>query len=149
MNTFILDSNIIWSTAYNAKSEIGQFVLLVSPKEVRFYAPEFLKVEIERHFPKIVSLSGQTEEEVRIVLGLAYKKIEFISDDQIPYEFYRRSIPLVRDVDMDDLVFVALAEYMKELLWTGDRRLITGLKSKGYQSVVDFNQVKELVLLNR
>ncbi len=49
MKIFILDSNVIWSTAYNAKSDMGQFVLAVSPKEVQFYAPEYLKVEIERN----------------------------------------------------------------------------------------------------
>ena len=34
MRIFIIDSNITWSTAYNANSDIGQFVLSVSPKEV-------------------------------------------------------------------------------------------------------------------
>jgi predicted nucleic acid-binding protein len=146
MKIFILNSNIIWSTAYNAKSDIGQFVLSISPVEVQFYAPEFLKSEIERHFPKIVKLSGQTEEEVRVVIELAYEKIKFISDDQIPLEFYQKSVPFVRGVDMDDLVFVALAEYMDELLWTGDLKLIAGLRSRGYQNVVDFSQVKELLV---
>jgi len=76
---------------------------------------------------------------------LAYEKINFISDDQIPFEFYQKSVPFVRGIDMDDLVFVALAEYMNELLWTGDRKLIAGLRSRGYKSVVDFGQVKELL----
>lgn len=59
MKVFILDSNVIWSAAYNARSDIGQFVLSVSPTEVQFYAPEYLKEEIERHFPKIVASSRQ------------------------------------------------------------------------------------------
>jgi len=146
MKVFILDSNIIWSTAYNAKSDIGQFVISSSPSEVQFYAPEFLKEEIERHLPKIVKSSGQSEEEVRTIIQLAYGKIKFISDDQIPFEFYQKSVPFVRGIDMDDLVFVALAEYMNELFWTGDRKLIAGLRSRGYRNVVDFSQVKELLV---
>lgn len=145
MKVFILDSNVIWSAAYNARSDIGQFVLSVSPTEVQFYAPEYLKEEIERHFPKIVASSRQSEEEVRTVIELAYEKIKFISDDQIPFESYQKSVPFVRGIDMDDLVFVALAEYMDELLWTGDRKLIAGLRSRGYQNVVDFSQVQELL----
>lgn len=50
MVVFILDTNVIWSTVYNAKSEIGQFVLAANPAEIKFCAPEFLKTEIERHF---------------------------------------------------------------------------------------------------
>lgn len=145
MKVFILDSNVIWSAAYNARSDIGQFVLSVSPTEVQFYAPEYLKEEIERHFPKIVASSRQSEEEVRTVIELAYEKIKFISDDQISFESYQKSVPFVRGIDMDDLVFVALAEYMDELLWTGDRKLIAGLRSRGYQNVVDFSQVQELL----
>lgn len=145
MRVFILDANIIWSTAYNAKSDIGQFVISANPEVIQFYAPEYLKEEIEKHFPKIVNYSQQTEEEVRTVLGIAYEKITFIADHQIPFEYYQKSVPFVRGIDMDDLVFVALAEYMGELLWTGDRKLISGLRSRGYQNVVDFEQVQQLL----
>ena len=92
--------------------------------------------------------SGQSEEEVVYVLNLAYEKIRFISDDQIPFEFYRIALPYVRDVDMDDIVSVALAEYMDGLLWAGDKKLIDGLSKKGYEKMITFNQVKELLSLN-
>nr|WP_154640166.1 PIN domain-containing protein [Lewinella sp. W8] len=94
-------------------------------------------------------MSGQSETDVRTVLNLAYKKLEFVSDDQIPFEFYRKSVQYVRGIDMDDLVFVALTEYLDELLWTGDQQLIKGLRSRGFQKVVDFTEVKEIVLTKK
>ncbi len=46
------------------------------------------------------------EKEVRRIINLLYAKITFIADHLIPFEFYQKAVPLVRDVDMDDLVFV-------------------------------------------
>lgn len=55
------------------------------------------------------------------------------------------SIRYVRDVDMDDLVFVALNEYLDStLLWTGDEELYKALESKGYSKVVNFDKIKEM-----
>ncbi len=145
MKIFVVDTNVLWSTVYNAKSPIGQFVLAVEPSSLKLYAPEFLKVEIERHFPKILALSNQPEMEVREVLSLAYQKIEFVEDRIIPFEHYARAAPLVRDVDPNDLVFVALTEFLDAFLWTGDVKLLQGLRAKGYSKVVSFEEVKELL----
>lgn len=144
MHVFVVDSNVIWSLAYHVKSAIGQFIMADSD-QIKLYAPEFLKEELENHFDKIVQLSGQSREEVNVVLKLAYAKIHFIADEQIPFEFYRKALPMVRDIDMDDLVFVALNEYMNTLLWTGDIKLLNGLRAKGYEKAVSFTEVKKLI----
>lgn len=41
---------------------------------------------------------------------------------------------LVRNIDPDDVTFVALTNYMGETLWTGDNQLYKGLKKLGYKS---------------
>ena len=38
---------------------------------------------------------------------------------------------------MDDLDFVALTDYLKGVLWTGDKGLYDGLKNKGFKKVVN------------
>lgn len=145
MNRFVVDSNIIWSLAYNAKSEIGQLIMASSHDTLKLYAPEYLKVELEKQLDRIISLSKQPKAQVRLVLDQAYKKLHFISDEQIPFEFYKKAIPLVKDIDMDDIVFVALAEYLDNLLWTGDIKLLNGLRAKGYKKAVDFSDVKKIL----
>lgn len=144
MRVLVIDSNIVWSAAYNPNSEIGQFLILSKESQYQFYAPNYLKVEIENHFPKIVKLSGLTTHEVRDSINLAYSRINFISDDQIPFEFYAKAAPLVRDIDPNDIVFVALADYLDEYLLTGDVKLYGGLIDKGYKRVVKFSEIKIL-----
>jgi len=141
----IVDSNVLWSTAYRATSDIGQFLLVSDPSQLVFYTPEYLKVEVDKHFSKIVTFSGQSAEEVRTVLEAAYRKITFISDAQIPFEHFITAIRLVRDIDMNDVVFVALAEYLDAVLWTGDDKLYRGLRDRGFDKVINFQELKELV----
>ena len=141
----VVDANILWSTAYRAASAVGQLLLVSDPNIVSFYAPEYLRVEVAKHFPKIVRLSGQSKAEVTTVLEAAYRKINFIVDTQIPFQHYHTAIRLVRDVDMDDVAFVALNEYLGDLLWTGDKQLFDGLRAKGYDRVVNFTELRELL----
>jgi len=143
--SFVLDSNIIFSTLLNKKSPIGKFVITSNIDKVKFYAPEYLSIEIEKYIPKIMEISGMDEAETRKLLQVIYDKIEFVPDQIIPFEFYAKSVQLVRDVDMDDLVFVALNEYLgTALLWTGDKELYKALEDKGYDKVVNFDSIKEM-----
>ena len=142
MKILVVDSNVIFSTAFNQNSRIGQFVLSSNESDVVFYAPEYLKLEIEKYVPKLVANTNQTEAEVRETIQLAYTRINFIADAQIPIHFYMKAAPLVEDIDPNDIVFVALNEYLKELLWTGDLELFEGLRAKGYMKVVTFKEVK-------
>lgn len=142
MKIYIVDSNVIFSSVLNPESEIGRFIMTSNSNAVQFYAPDFLRVEIERYIPKLVKLSKGEEKIIRRVLTLIYSQVTFISDAQIPFEYYKNAVPYVRDVDMDDLVFVALTDFLEETLWTGDMKLYRGLKSKGYTNVVSFQEIK-------
>lgn len=144
MKIYILDSNVIFSTAFNPNSRIAQFIMSSSERQLEFYAPNYLKQEIERYIPKIVVQSKQSEEKVREIIQLAYTKITFIDDAQIPIEYYMKAAPLVRDIDPNDIVFVALNEYLNKLLWTGDQQLYQGLIQKGYNKVVNFTDLKKI-----
>jgi predicted nucleic acid-binding protein len=140
-----LYSNIIFSTILNIRSPIGKFIMTSNVDYVKLYAPEYLSIEIERHLDKIILISGMDKTEIRRLLLFIYDRIEFVSDQIIPFEYYAKSIPFVRDCDMDDLVFVALNEYLNSTsLWTGDKGLYKSLKSRGYIKVVNFDNIKEM-----
>lgn len=143
METYIVDTNLVFSAILNPKNPIGQFILSAHQNNVKLYAPDFLTIELERYIPKLLELSKIEEKEVRRITSLIFSKISFIADNIIPFECYKNAVPFVRDVDMDDLVFVALTNYLDETLWTGDLKLYKALKSKGYEKVVSFEEIKE------
>lgn len=46
---------------------------------------------------------------------------------------YRQAFELCRDIDPDDTPFVAFSIFMNCKLWTGDKKLITGLNNKDFK----------------
>jgi predicted nucleic acid-binding protein len=143
MKIYITDTNVIFSAVLNVNSGIGQFIMSANQNNVKFYAPDYLRFELENYIPKIVKISSLKIEEVRRLITLLYAQIIFISDELIPFEYYKNALPFVRDVDMDDLVFVALTDYLEETLWTGDLKLYNELIAKGYTRIVTFNEIKK------
>lgn len=89
-------------------------------------------------------MSGMTKDEVEYCRCQIIKRIEFISEEQIPFQIWQRSAHYVKDVDMDDIAFVALSEYMGLKLWTGDKKLMKGLTNKGFNNCIS---TQELVIL--
>lgn len=144
MNAYVIDSNLIFSAILNIKSGIGQFILKSNDYNLTFYAPKYLKSEITKHLYKILSISYLTEVEVNLLIDKIYDYISFIDDKIIPFDEYVKAMRIVRDIDPDDVTFVALANYMNLSLWTGDTKLYNGLKKIGFANVVNFDELKEI-----
>ena len=124
-------------------SGIGRFIMAASRYAVRFYAPDYLRTELNNHFDELVERAKRPASEVRDQIELIYSKIQFISDSQIPLQMYVRGAELARAVDEDDIVFVALNEFFGETLFTGDNQLYRHLIAKGYTRVINFAEIKE------
>ena len=45
---------------------------------------------------------------------------------------------------MKDIAFVALSEFQKAILWSGDKSLVKGLRTRGYNKVITTNEMKKL-----
>jgi predicted nucleic acid-binding protein len=48
---------------------------------------------------------------------------------------------LCKDVDLDDIPFVAFSFCLKCKVWTGDKKLIKGLKENGFDKIVTTNDL--------
>jgi len=142
MKIYIVDTNIIFSAILNINSAVSKFLLAAKPDQITFYTPSFLDKEIERHLPKLIQLSELKEQQIRRISSLLYSEINFIADELIPFEHYKKALFYVKDIDIDDLVIVALTEFLEGTLWTGDLKLYDGLIAKGYQKVVTFKQIQ-------
>jgi predicted nucleic acid-binding protein len=139
----IVDTNIAFSAILNTKSVIAELVLN-SNGIFEFWSCHYLLEEIDKHWDKLKKISKLGDSVLIESQRLIYKNINFINEGQIPKIHRLQAFNLVKDVDLDDIVFIALNEYQKSFIWTGDKALIKGLKSIGYEKVISTDEMVKL-----
>jgi predicted nucleic acid-binding protein len=106
LKKLIVDTNIMFSVLLGKSKKIRE--ILFSSEDFKPYSCKFSIVEPFKHKDKLIKNS----------------------DDSL-----REAYVLCNDIDEKDLLFVALAIELDGLLWTGDKELLKGLKSKGFEKV--------------
>ncbi|MBE2206011.1 MAG: PIN domain-containing protein [Saprospiraceae bacterium] len=138
----IIDTNILISTLMNLDSRIGTF-LLKELNEHEKLSCYMLYVELFDKKEKIVRYSKIPESELLELLYLVLKKIQFINEYQISQVSWNKALELTEGIDVKDVSFVALTIESNGILWTGDKKLHTGLKAKGFTSVCLLEELQE------
>ena len=103
----IVDTNIVFSAILNTKSIIGD-IILNSNKVFQFWSCHYLLGEINRHWDKLERISKLKSNELLDSQRLIYKNINFIDEGQIPKKFRLKAYYMVNDLDLNDVVFLAL-----------------------------------------
>lgn len=140
----IVDTNVVFSAILSPSGKIGQ-ILIYGRKQFEFYAPNLVKVEVKRHRDKIIQLGELTDTDFEDTRDDIFDCLNFISEEQIPYEYWEEAIPIVRDTDMDDIAFVVLSEYLDAQLWTGDKKLLKGLSNMGFTKGVTTDEIYNML----
>lgn len=73
-------------------------------------------------------------------------RLHFINEAIIPQPIWENAEKMVEDMDINDVDFVALSIYLKAGLWTGDKVLYNGLKTKSFRKVYNTH---DLALLRK
>ena len=140
----MVDSNIVFSAILRTDSKIAD-LLMKSSKWFEFFACQLLRQEIHNHREQLMSISGLTEDEFQTLRDLIFSRLRFISEEQIPFEFWQNALSLVREVDIDDIAFVALNDFLNAHLWSGDKELLHHLQYKrGYTRCVTTSELFDL-----
>src|ERR1035437_6926371 len=139
----VVDSNIVFSAILNSKSKIGQLIINGS-QYFDFYTVGLLKNEIIEHSDKILKLTGFTQYEFNETFQLITSRIKFVDDILLTEKDIDKAIDLVSDIDNNDAMFIALNNHLLANLWTGDKRLINGLKKKGYLRILTVDELYEI-----
>lgn len=140
---FVVDTNLVFSAILNTQGKIGD-LLMNSHGFFEFYSCETLRAELSKHKSKLLELSGLSDAELDQSIYQTASHINFVNEALIPFEYWLRAADLVRDIDMDDIAFLALTEFLQVKLWTGDKELLRGLAKKGY---TNFTTTEELFTL--
>ena len=140
----VVDTNIVFSAILNSTSNIGN-ILINSKEHIRFYTCEFLRDELHKHRNKIQALTGLTELEIEELETLVTKNITFINEKLIPSRTISDVKVLLNDIDVGDTPFVGLTAHLRCKLWTGDKKLLSGLKAKGFAEVLTTIELSKLL----
>lgn len=98
----VVGTNIVFSAILNTDSNIAQIIL--QPKtRLNFYSTEKLRLEINEHRNKILSLTEYSEKELDRMITLITNKIRFINSNLVSKEIYNKAESLTSDIDIDDL----------------------------------------------
>lgn len=102
-----------------------------------------MKHGIDNHWNKLKSISKLTDSQLQVARFELFKKIIFINKELIPEKQWLSAERIVKDIDVDDLDFVALANFIKGHLLTWDKPLYNGLK-KNVKKVLNTKELEEL-----
>jgi len=139
----IIDTNIIFSALLNSSGTIGDLIFN-SDRFFDFYSCSYMNYEIDKHWVKLKSISKLTEHQLQVARFELFKKINFINEELIPKKQWLSAERIVKDIDVDDVDFVALTQFIKGYLWTGDKPLYNGLKENNFKKVLNTKELEEL-----
>ena len=141
----VVDTNIVFSAVLNTNSKIGR-ILTEGSVIFDIYSIHQLNEEIITHNNKIISLTNYSDEHLNETLELLTENITFIEIEKLSDNSVKRAFDLVQNVDINDLLFVALAIELDSKLWTGDKKLVNGLKNKDFNSFISTQELYQLFL---
>ncbi len=142
----VLDTNIVFSAILNPQSNIGQ-ILLNKDNKLQFYSVNYLLIELNNHKLKLSNLAKIDLNLIEKYIDFFTSKITFIDENEIPELIVIDSFELVKEIDPNDSLFVALAKFKDAKIWSGDKKLINGLLSKNYNNYITTNQILDFLFL--
>ncbi len=132
----VVDTNIIFSTLLNSNAAIGN-LLFNSDKHFQFYSSSYMRYEIQKHWERLKKISKLSDGQLQISYLQVLSKIKFINEEIIPTEIWLDAEEITKDVNINDIDFVALTMFLKATLWTGDKVLYNELQRINFNKTVN------------
>ncbi|MES2328620.1 MAG: PIN domain-containing protein [Bacteroidota bacterium] len=139
----VVDTNIIFSVLLNSNGTIGD-LFFNSDKYFEFYSCNYMRYEIQTHWEKLKKLSKLSDQQLQISYTQVISNIRFINEEIIPVETWLASEEITKDIDIDDIDFVALTKFLRATLWTGDKVLYKGLKKLKFKKIINTTELHAL-----
>lgn len=96
-----------------------------------------MRYEIQKHWERLKKISKLPDEQLQVSYLQVLSKLKFINEEIIPVEIWLDAEKTTKDIDIDDIDFVALTKFLKATLWTGDKVLYNELKKFNFKKIVN------------
>lgn len=136
----VVDTNILISAFLQKNSPFSK---ILQSGEFQFYICEVTIIELFKHKEKITKLSELSEDELTKIFHSILKRLTLFKEDLIEKKNWNKAFKLCRDIDETDTPFVALTLELNGLLFTGDQKLSTKLKAKGFKSFFEYSKKEQ------
>ena len=135
MKRFIIDANILFSIFISGKEEYFELV-----GKVKFLTPVYALEELQKHQEKILSKtkidSGNFNDFTLRILNRVLVVPNFLVTNQS----YLQAYNWCKDIDLDDIAYVALSIEFNTCFVTRDMVLYDGLKQKGFLNIMSWEE---------
>jgi predicted nucleic acid-binding protein len=141
--TIIVDASIIISALFNPAGKEAAFIFDYAEK-LDFVAPDLMYKEVLSKKNKIIDNSHHTETTFVESVELLTTNISIFSIYKYDPEILKVAEQLTYSIDKKDTQYIALTILLEGLFWTGDLKLLRGLKRKGFNQIIttlDFLQI--------
>lgn len=101
-----------------------------------FYLPDYAMVELQEYQTVIQEKTRQTDTELSAFTLTFFRHVTVLPNSIISIGSYRTAFELCKDIDRDDLAYVALAIQFDFTLLTRHKPLAEGLRAKGFTNVL-------------
>ena len=135
MKRFIIDANILFSIFISGKEEYFELV-----GKVKFLTPVYALEELQKHQETILSktkidLGNFNDFTLRIL-----NRVLVVPNFLVTNQSYLQAYNWCKDIDLDDIAYVALSIEFDTCLVTRDMILYEGLKQKGFQNIISWKE---------
>ncbi len=142
MLSLVVDTNLLFSAILKLESIISK-IIIHNENRFTLYTPDYTLFEIQKHKSKLIKLSNYSEEEYDEIYNLIFHRVIVLNNNIIPNKYFKLAEEYCVDIDINDSIYVAYALYFNSKLWTGDKKLINGLKDKGLDITIDTTKLHE------
>jgi predicted nucleic acid-binding protein len=138
LKRFIIDANILFSMFISGKEEYIELT-----EKVKFLTPVFALEELQKHQEMILSKTkidlGEFNEFTLRILGGVLAVPNFL----VTTQSYLQAYNWCKDIDLDDMAYIALSIEFDTCFVTRDMILYEGLKQKDYQNIMTWKDFLE------
>ena len=131
----VVDTDIAFS-CFVRSDTLAAEILLHTPGQLLFFSPLLLTKELQRHRAKLKGASKLGDEALDTATKSLLARIVLMDDAAVSFANRDKALSIATGVDEADAPFIALALELDALLWTGDHRLVRGLRRKGFHHVI-------------
>ena len=115
----ILDSNVLFSALIRDSTTRR----LILEYDGLFLFPSYIFYELEKYKFELLKKSGMTKSDFEKILNILIAKVEIVPEEVLK-NHKTEAIAIVKDIDLDDAVFIACAlAYPESILWSDDKKL--------------------------